>query len=53
MSDQTDFLERVDEAEVVLAERGLELVVVVADKGHHSGENLAGLEARELVGLHL
>ena len=24
---------------------------VVADKGHHSGENLAGLEERELVGL--
>jgi transposase len=46
-----DFLERVDEAEVVLAERGLELVAVVADKGHHSGENLAGLEERELVGL--
>lgn len=51
VSDQTDFLARVDEAEVVLAERGLELVVVVADKGHHSGENLAGLEERELVGL--
>jgi transposase len=51
VSDQTDFLERVDEAEVVLAERGLELVAVVADKGHHSGENLAGLEERELVGL--
>jgi Transposase DDE domain len=34
-----------------LAERGLELQAVVADKGHHSGENLAGLEERELVGL--
>ena len=51
VSDQTDFLERVDEAEVVLAERGLELVAVVADKGHHSGENLAGLAERGLVGL--
>lgn len=51
VSDQTDFLARVDEAEVVLAERGLELVVVVADKGHHSSENLAGLDERELVGL--
>jgi transposase len=51
VSDQTDFLARVDEAEVLLAERGLELLAVVADKGHHSGENLAGLEERELVGL--
>jgi len=51
VSDQADFLVRVDEAEVILAERGLELVAVVADKGHHSGENLAGLEERELVGL--
>ena len=51
VSDQTDFLERVDEATEVLAERGLELLVVVADKGHHSGENLAGLEEREMLGL--
>lgn len=51
VSDQTDFLERVDEAEMALAERGLELMVVVADKGHHSGENLAGLEERGLMGL--
>jgi transposase len=51
VSDQADFLGRVDEAEVTLAERGLELKAVVADKGHHSGENLAGLAERELVGL--
>ena len=51
VSDQADFLARVDEAEVSLAERGLALLAVVADKGHHSGENLAGLEERELVGL--
>lgn len=51
VSDQTDFLPRVDEVEAVLAERELELVVVVADKGHHSGENLAGLEERQLLGL--
>jgi transposase len=51
VSDQADFLGRVDEAEATLAERGLELLAVVADKGHHSGENLAGLQERELVGL--
>jgi hypothetical protein len=51
VSDQADFLGRVDEAEAVLAERDLQLQAVVADKGHHSGENLAGLAERELVGL--
>ena len=51
LSDQTDFLFRVDEAVEALAERGLTVTAVVADKGHHSGENLAGLEERELVGL--
>jgi len=51
VSDQADFLGRVDEAVEVLAARGLELQAVVADKGHHSGENLAGLVERELVGL--
>ena len=51
VSDQADFLGRVDEAEATLAERGLGLLAVVADKGHHSGENLAGLAERELVGL--
>ena len=51
VSDQADFLGRVDEAEATLAERGLELLAVVADKGHHSGENLAGLAEREVLGL--
>jgi transposase len=51
VSDQADFLQRVDEATETLAERGLALQAVVADKGHHSGENLAGIEERGLVGL--
>src|SRR6266852_7399637 len=51
VSDQADFLLRVDEAVETLAERGLTVAAVVADKGHHSGENLAGLEERGLVGL--
>lgn len=51
LSDQADFLGRVDEVEVGLAERGLTVLAVVADKGHHSGENLAGLEERGLVSL--
>src|SRR5438270_681230 len=51
VSVQADFLQRVDEAQETLAERGLTLMAVVADKGHHSGENLAGIEERELVGL--
>jgi transposase len=51
VSDQADFLGRVDEADVTLADRGLELQAVVADKGHHSGENLAGLIERELLPL--
>jgi transposase len=51
VSDQTDFLLRVDEVVEELAERGLSLGAVVADKGHHSGDNLAGLEERQLVGL--
>ena len=51
ISDQTDFLERVDEVSETLRERGLAMEVMVADKGHHSGENLAGLEEREVVGL--
>lgn len=51
ISDQADFLGRVDEATESLAERGLVVTAVVADKGHHSGENLAGLEEREVIGL--
>jgi hypothetical protein len=51
VSDQADFLMRVDEAVETLAERGLTVQGGVADKGHPSGENLAGLEERELVSL--
>jgi transposase len=51
ISDQADFLEHVDAAREVLADRGMEVVAAVADKGHHSGENLAGIEERELIGL--
>lgn len=51
VSDQTDFLLRVDEAVETLSERGLSVSAVVADKGHHSGDNLAGLQERGLVGL--
>lgn len=51
VSDQSDFLERVDEARDALDARGLELRVVVGDKGHESGENLVGLEERGLIGL--
>jgi hypothetical protein len=51
ISDQADFLEHVDAAREVLAERGMDVVAVVADKGHHSGENLAGIEERGLIGL--
>jgi transposase len=51
VSDQSDCLERVDEASQALEERGLVAVAVVADKGHHSGENLVGIEERGLVPL--
>jgi len=51
ISDQTDFLERVDEVTQSVAEMGLRVEVIVADKGHHSGENLAGMEEREPVAL--
>jgi hypothetical protein len=51
VSDQAEFLVRVEEAVETLAERGLAVQAVVADKGHHSGENLAGLAERQLVGL--
>src|SRR6266700_1342396 len=51
VSDPADFLFRVDEAVETLAERGLTVAAVVADKGHHRGENLAGLEERGRVGL--
>jgi len=51
VSDQSDCLQRVDEAIEALAKRGLEPEVVVADKGHHSGGNLAGIAERGLVPL--
>jgi transposase len=51
MSDQSDFLEHVDMACEALSERGLDVVAAVADKGHHSGENVAGIEERGLIGL--
>lgn len=51
VSDQSDCLARVDEAKEVLESRGLSPVTVVGDKGHHSGENLAGIEERGLIAL--
>lgn len=51
VSDQADCLERVDEAKAALEERGMNPVAVVADKGHHSGENLVGIEERGLIPL--
>ena len=51
ISDQADFLEHVDAAREVLSERGMDVVAAVADKGHHSGENLAAIEERGLIGL--
>lgn len=49
--DQETCLLRVDEAVENLGELGLAPTVWVADKGHHSGENLAGIEERGLVPL--
>jgi len=51
ISDQSDCLERVDEAKAALDSRGLSLEAVIGDKGHHSGENLAGIEERGLIPL--
>jgi transposase len=51
ISDQSDYLEHVDIASEVLAERGMRVLASVTDKGHHSGENLAGLEERGIIGL--
>jgi len=51
VSDQADFLEHVDAAREVLRERDMDVVAVVADKGHHSGENLTGIEERDIIGL--
>ena len=49
--DQESCLQQVDEAVEHLGELGLEPSIVVADKGHHAGENLAGLEERGLIPL--
>lgn len=51
ISDQSDFLEHLDQAREILSERDIDLIAVVADKGHHSGENLAGIEERGIIGL--
>lgn len=51
VSDQADCLLRVDEAIQATQERGLTPEVVVADKGHHSGENLVGIAERGLTPL--
>lgn len=51
VSDQSDCLERLDEGIDTLANRGMEPVAVVLDKGHHSGENLVGIEERGVVPL--
>jgi transposase len=51
VSDQTDFLGRVDEVTETVSGIGLSVEVIVADKGHHSGENLAGMQERDPVAL--
>ena len=48
VSDQADCLVRVDEADLELANRGLEMLAVAADKGFHSQDNLEGLDERGL-----
>lgn len=50
-TDHETCLQRVDEAVENLAEVGLAPTIWVADKGHHSGENLAGIEERGLIPL--
>lgn len=50
-SDQGDMLQRLDETVAQMEELGLSPEVVVADKGHHSGENLAGTEERGITAL--
>lgn len=51
VSDQDSFLQRVDEGVAAVEELGCEPRVIVADKGHHSGANLAALSERGLIGL--
>lgn len=49
ITDQIDFLQRVDEAVMALNERGYDPTVCVADSGHLNGPNLVGLEERGLT----
>lgn len=51
LSDQQACLGRVDEAVAALEALGKQPQIVVADKGHHSGENLVGIEERNLAPL--
>jgi len=51
VSDQQACLGRVDEAVAAVEEFGKQPQVVVADKGHHSAENLIGIAERGLVPL--
>lgn len=50
-SDQQTCLDRVDEAVANVEEVGGMPQMIVADKGHHSGENLRGIEERSLIPL--
>lgn len=50
-SDQQTCLDRVDEAVANVEEVGGMPQMIVADKGHHSGENLRGIEERGLIPL--
>jgi transposase len=50
-SDQQTCLDRVDEAVANVEEVGGTPQMIVADKGHHSGENLRGIEERSLIPL--
>jgi transposase len=51
MSDQQTCLDRVDEAVANVQEVGGTPKMIVADKGHHSGENLRGILDRNLIPL--
>lgn len=50
-TDHETCLQRVDEAVENVTELGLAPTIWVADKGHHSAENLAGIEERGLIPL--
>ena len=51
LSDQQTCLDRVDEAVANVEDVGGTPQMIVADKGHHSGENLRGIEERGLIPL--